>query len=118
LIEFVMTKDRQATAATFDPLRGFTGRDGAVDDAAKTEVLGSAGIGDPVDCLREADDRFALALGNAVIAGWAQLAREDQERLFELAVSAGRVGGRNEVLREDLAKFLHDHHERTAPPRR
>lgn len=60
---------------------------------------------------------FALALGNAVIAGWAQLAREDQERLFELAVSAGRVGGRNEVLREDLAKFLHDHHERTAPPR-
>jgi len=106
-----MTKNQPATTPTFDPLKGLTGRDGAVDFAAKTEVLGAANFPQSASSPQDPNNRFALALGKAVIAGWAQLAREDQERLFELAVSA-------EVLREDLAKFLHDQHERTAPPRR
>jgi hypothetical protein len=36
-----------------------------------------------------------------------------QEKLFEHAVVAGHRGERDESLREQLAKFLHDHHPRT-----
>ena len=84
-----MTKNQPATTPTFDPLKGLTGRDGAVDFAAETEVLGAADFPESASSPQDPNNRFALALGKAVIAGWAQLAREDQERLFELAVSAG-----------------------------
>jgi hypothetical protein len=39
--------------------------------------------------------------------------------LFERAVLLGHQGEQDESLREQLAKFLHDHHERTvqsSPP--
>jgi hypothetical protein len=34
--------------------------------------------------------------------------------LFERAVALGHQGERDEMLREQLAKYLHDHHKRTA----
>ena len=63
--------------------------------------------------MNESDDRFALALGQAAIHVWAELPQEIQEKLFEHAVVAGHRTERDESLREQLAKFLHDGHART-----
>jgi hypothetical protein len=52
-------------------------------------------------------------LGEAVIDVWSGLPQDIQQKLFEQAVLAGR-GGSEQDLRERLAKFLHDHHQRTA----
>jgi hypothetical protein len=41
------------------------------------------------------------------------LPQELQQLLFERAVLLGHQGEQDESLREQLAKFLHDHHERT-----
>ena len=60
-----------------------------------------------------ADERFMLALGKAVTHVWAELPMPIQEKLFEHAVVAGHRSERDESLREQLAKFLHDRHPRT-----
>lgn len=60
-----------------------------------------------------ADERFALALGQAVIEVWGNLPQEVQQSLFESAVVAGHHGEPDESLREQLAVFLHDKHPRT-----
>jgi hypothetical protein len=44
---------------------------------------------------------------------WGELPQELQESLFERAVVLGHKSERDESLREQLAKFLHDHHPRT-----
>jgi hypothetical protein len=44
---------------------------------------------------------------------WSELPHELQHTLFERAVAVGHKGERDESLREQLAKFLHDHHART-----
>jgi hypothetical protein len=59
------------------------------------------------------EQRFILALGGAVTHVWAELPTEIQEKLFEHAVISGHHTERDESLREQLAKFLHDHHART-----
>ena len=59
------------------------------------------------------DGRFAPLLGQAAIHLWADLPRDTQEKLFEHAVVIGHKGERDESLREQLAKFLHDRHKRT-----
>ena len=59
-------------------------------------------------------DRFAAALGLATIDLWSELPQEIQQRLFEQAVVRGHNSERDESLREQLAQFLHAHHERTA----
>jgi hypothetical protein len=41
--------------------------------------------------------------------------RRNCNTLFERAVVLGHKGERDESLREQLAKFLHDHHPRTLP---
>ena len=61
------------------------------------------------------NDRMARVLGAAVISRWAELPQPIQENLFEAAVVLGHQSERDESLREQLAKFLHDHHKRTAP---
>ena len=61
------------------------------------------------------NDRMARVLGAAVISRWAELPQPIQEKLFEAAVVLGHQTERDESLREQLAKFLHDHHKRTAP---
>jgi len=62
---------------------------------------------------RGGTDRYALALGHAVTQVWAELPRDVQEKLFEHAVVSGHRGERDESLREQLARHLHDHHART-----
>jgi hypothetical protein len=58
-------------------------------------------------------ERFAQALGLAVLDLWGELPQELQHRLFEQAVLRGHKTERDESLREQLAQFLHAHHERT-----
>jgi hypothetical protein len=60
------------------------------------------------------ENRFALALGQAVIGSWGNLPQDVQHLLFEKAVIAGHQDERDESLREQLAAFLHDRHPRTA----
>lgn len=58
-------------------------------------------------------ERFAEALGLATLDLWSELPPEVQHRLFEQAVVRGHKSERDESLREQLAQFLHAHHERT-----
>ena len=51
------------------------------------------------------NDRYFLVLGAAALDLWSHLPQALQESLFERE--------RDESLREQLAKFLHDHHPRT-----
>jgi hypothetical protein len=60
------------------------------------------------------DERYALALGQAVIKSWGNLPQEVQQQLFEKTVVAGHKTEMDESLREQLAAFLHDIHPRTA----
>jgi hypothetical protein len=61
------------------------------------------------------NERMERVLGAAVISRWAELPRPIQEKLFEAAIVLGHQSERDESLREQLAKFLHDHHKFTAP---
>jgi hypothetical protein len=63
--------------------------------------------------------RYLLVLGAAAADLWSELPHDLQQQLFERAVLLGHQGEQDESLREQLAKFLHDHHERTvqsSPP--
>jgi len=59
--------------------------------------------------------RYFMALGAAAADLWSELPQELQHTLFERAVMLGHRGERDESLREQLAKFLHDRHARTPP---
>jgi hypothetical protein len=61
----------------------------------------------------EASARYFLVLGAAAADLWSHLPHELQQTLFERAVLLGHQSERDESLREQLAKFLHDHHART-----
>jgi hypothetical protein len=56
--------------------------------------------------------RYFLVLGAAAAGLWSELPHDLQHALFERAVVLGHKGERDESLREQLAKFLHDHHAR------
>ena len=58
---------------------------------------------------QQAPHQFAQALGAAVVADWANLSQEIQQRLFETAAAAGQ----SPEFREALAVFLHNIHPRT-----
>jgi hypothetical protein len=58
--------------------------------------------------------RFAEALGLAALDLWSELPQAVQHSLFERAVLRGHKTERDESLREQLAQFLHRHHERSA----
>jgi hypothetical protein len=60
------------------------------------------------------EQRFVEALGLAALDVWSELPQPIQQALFEGAVVRGHQSERDENLREQLAQFLHDHHERTA----
>lgn len=66
----------------------------------------------PADGLSEDEAQILSLLGAAVVAEWNNLDRETQRNLFERASQLGAPGGDVE-LRQDIAVFLHDHHERT-----
>ena len=62
------------------------------------------------DFMNESNEQFSRLLGEAALALWPRLPREVQERLFETAVPA------DDVVRNSLEVFLHEHHPRTAHP--
>jgi hypothetical protein len=64
----------------------------------------------------EESGRFFLALGAAAADLWSELPQEQQQALFERAVLLGHRGERDESLREQLAKFLHEHRACTHAP--
>lgn len=57
--------------------------------------------------------RYFLILGAAAADLWSKLPQDLQHTIFERAVVLGHQGESDESLREQLAKFLHDHHART-----
>jgi hypothetical protein len=57
--------------------------------------------------------RYLLVLGAAAADLWSTLPQELQHLLFERAVVLGHQREQDESLREQLAKFLHEHHART-----
>ena len=59
------------------------------------------------------EERFAIALGKAVIGAWSGIPRDVQESLFEKAVIAGHQSERDESFREELAAYLHELNSRT-----
>jgi hypothetical protein len=61
----------------------------------------------------ESTARYFLVLGAAAADLWSDLPHELQHALYERAILLGHKGERDESLREQLAKFLHDHHART-----
>jgi hypothetical protein len=67
----------------------------------------------PQDGLSEDEAQILSLLGAAVVAEWNNLDRETQRTLFERATALGSPGHAS-GLRQDIATFLHDHHERTA----
>lgn len=68
----------------------------------------------PSIALNESPERFLHVLGTAAADLWSTLPPELQQSLFERAVVLGHKTESDESLREQLAKFLHDHHARTA----
>jgi hypothetical protein len=58
--------------------------------------------------------RYFLVLGAATADLWSELPHDLQQAVFERAVVLGHQGEGDESLREQLAKFLHEHHTRTA----
>jgi len=57
--------------------------------------------------------RYFLVLRAAAADLWSELPHDLQHTLFERAVVLGHKSERDESLREQLAKFLHDHHARS-----
>ena len=68
------------------------------------------GSGLTTDFMNDSNEQFSKLLGEAALALWPDLPREVQEQLFETAVPA------DDVVRNSLAVFLHEHHTRTALP--
>jgi hypothetical protein len=58
-------------------------------------------------------ERYFRVLATATADLWSNLPQELQHTLFERAVVLGHKSERDESLREQLAKFLHDQHART-----
>ncbi len=67
----------------------------------------------PEQVLNDIPARYLLVLGAASADLWSELPQDLQHILFERAVLLGHQREQDESLREQLAKFLHDHHART-----
>jgi hypothetical protein len=63
--------------------------------------------------LSDEEAQILSLLGAAIVAEWNNMSRETQRTIFERATLLGAPGG-DFSLRQDIATFLHDHHERTA----
>ncbi|MGC1777516.1 MAG: hypothetical protein WBB34_06175 [Xanthobacteraceae bacterium] len=64
--------------------------------------------------LNDIAGRYFLVLGAATADLWSDLPHVLQQAVFERAVALGHQREGDESLREQLAKFLHEHHARTA----
>jgi len=68
----------------------------------------------PDHVINDTAARYFLVLGAAAAELWSELPQDIQHTLFECAIVLGHQGEDDESLREQLAKFLHDHNPRTA----
>jgi hypothetical protein len=67
----------------------------------------------PDQVINDIAARYLLVLGTAAADLWSELPHDLQHLLFERAIVLGHQREEDESLREQLAKFLHDHHART-----
>ena len=104
-----MDQPRKPPNPTRAGVSGTTGRDDTIDFAAKVNVVNASERASP----DRVEARLSSVMGSAVIALWGDLPQGIQEQLFERAVLLGHHGEPDEMLREQLAKFLHGHHKRT-----
>jgi hypothetical protein len=78
---------------------------------ALVRELASLGLtsGDPCrELSAEETEKLSRSLGQAVVRCWSSLPQEIQHNLFEAAVAS-----EGEVIRQQLAVYLHGKHERT-----
>ena len=68
----------------------------------------------PDQVVNDIAGRYFMVLGAAAADLWSELPHVLQQAVFERAVALGHQGEGDESLREQLAKFLHEHHARTA----
>jgi hypothetical protein len=61
------------------------------------------------------ESRISRILGAAVISRWGDLPHDIQHELFEEAIALGHRGERDESLREELARFLHERRKPMPP---
>ena len=97
-----MNKSRDSSKEMPGSSSAMTGRDGAVDFAAKASA---AAVSE-----QEQTDRFCRILGSAALALWADLPPVIQEQLFERAVLIGHQSERDEMLRELRTKAADKQH--------
>lgn len=69
----------------------------------------------PDDPLSADEEQILACLGAALVAVWDDAPRDFQRLVFERASELGEPNAPG--LRQELALFLHDHHERTAHAR-
>lgn len=67
--------------------------------------------------LNQDQQLYMQALGAATINLWSRMPQPMQQKIFERAVRFGDDTESPENLRTQLAKFLHDNHERTKSAR-
>ncbi len=67
----------------------------------------------PADALDETERRVLVALGAALVAEWSTLDTELQRKLFRRAAGSA---SETALLREQIARFLHDHKDDDAAP--
>ena len=63
--------------------------------------------------LKSEDEGLLLCLGAATVLAWSHLPRDEQQKIFEEAARLAEAPDPG-ALREKLALFLHEQHERTA----
>jgi hypothetical protein len=100
-----MNQTRDASKPTLERAADPAGRGGASDSAVE---------GATSEVVYPNEAQFREVMGAAVISLWGDLPQQLQEDLFERAVRLGHKSERDEMLREQLAKYLHEHHKRTA----
>ena len=79
-----------------------------VEALARVDALNRAAGDQSQELSGEATDQLSRALGQAVARCWSSLPQEIQHNLFETAVMS-----EGEIIRQQLAVYLHGKHERT-----
>jgi hypothetical protein len=72
-------------------------------------------VGEDRMSTEDREARIARMLGAAVISRWGDLPHDIQQELFEEAIVLGHRGERDESLREELARFLHERRKHVPP---
>lgn len=91
-------------------------RPGSLIDAIASAIakLDRFNAVDPANELSPEEEQVLACLGAALVSEWNAIPRDVQRQIFERASALGSPEG-GFGLRQELALFLHDHHERTAP---